>query len=307
MKFRASILLLMVILLVTACGPSTPPPQGKLAEVLARGTLVIATNPEYLPQSDIIPGAPRAASTRCGPFQYTAGQVQGFDVEVGKEIARRLGVEPCFLLPQWDVIASGNWEDRWDVAIASMTITPARLDKFYFSQPYYTTPATFFVHAESRAQQISDLSGKRIGVCVDTTYEEYLRTGHVDLFGEAAPLSLEGVTVKPYDTDLYALQELALGDGLRLDAVLTAQPLGLGFAAEGFPVRQLGEPVFTEYLAVAASKSAGQDPLPLIQRVSEIVRRMHADGTLSRLSRKVYNLDLTSPAARFDLSALKQW
>lgn len=298
--------ILTAILLTTACQPSSPP-QGKLAEVLARGTLVIATNPDYPPQSELIPGTVRAGNTRCGPFQYTANQVRGFDVEVGKEIARRLGVEPCFLLPRWDEIAAGGWNDRWDVSIASMTITPPRLEIFYFSQPYYVTPATFFVHKDSTLQDLSQLSGKRIGVCVDTTYEQYLRTGTVDLFSEVVPLTLENVSIKPYETDLYALQELALGDGVRLNAVLTAQPVGFQAIADGMLLRQLGEPVFSEYLAVAVDKSAAEDPLPLIQRVSEIIQRMHKDGTLLRLSRQFYNLDLVTPAAEFDLSVLNQW
>ena len=67
------------------------------------------------------------------------------------------------------------------------------------------------------------------------------------------------------------------------------------------------EVLFAEYLAVTADKSAATDPLPLIQRVSEIIQRMHKDGTLLRLSRQFYNLDLVTPAAEFDLGALNQW
>jgi len=297
---------LLVILLATACGPSTPP-QGKLAEVLERGTIVIATNPDYPPQSELVSGAARAEDSRCGPFQYTASQMRGFDVEVGKEIARRLGVEPCFVLPKWAEIVAPGWNDQWDITVASVTILPSRLETFYFSQPYYVTSAAFFVHQDSLIQQFSDLSGKRIGVCVDTTYEQYLRTGKVDTFGEITELKLENVAIKTYETDLYALQELAIGDGVRLSAVLAAQPIGFQAIADGMLLRQLGEPLFAEYLAVTADKSAATDPLPLIQRVSEIIQRMHKDGTLLRLSRQFYNLDLVTPAAEFDLGALNQW
>ncbi len=94
---------------------------------------------------------------------------------------------------------------------------------------------------------------------------------------------------------------------MRLDAVMTAQPTGAGAIADGLPIKQLGDPVFFEYLAAAVDKAAGKDPVPLIKKVSEIIQQMHADGTLVKLSQQFYGIDLASPAAKFDLGALKQW
>jgi polar amino acid transport system substrate-binding protein len=109
-----------------------------------------------------------------------------------------------------------------------------------------------------------------------------------------------------YETDLNALQDLALGDGVRLDAVLTAQPTGAGAITDGLPLKQLGDPVFFEYLAAAVDKAAGKDPKSFVEKVTELINAMHADGTLLKLSQQYYNLDLTTSAGKFDLSQLKQ-
>lgn len=301
------LLVLMAVLLVTACQPPAQPPQDKLAEVLARGTLIVSTDPAYPPQSQLVEGAQRLANTKCASGQRTANELEGFDIEVAKEVARRLGVEVCFVTPNWDLIVAGSWADRWDISIGSMTITPARMEKLYFSQPYYTTPAAFFVHKDNTTfQKPEDLSGKRIGFGTATTYEYYLE-GVLEIPGETFELVAKDAVLKPYDTDLFALQDLALGDGVRLDAVLTAQPTGAEAIADGLPIKQLGDPVFFEYLAAAVDKASSRDSLPLVKKVSEVIQQMHADGTLAKLSQQFYGLDLTGAAAQFDLGTLKQW
>jgi polar amino acid transport system substrate-binding protein len=119
------------------------------------------------------------------------------------------------------------------------------------------------------------------------------------------------VVTKPnfvgYETDINALQDLALGDGVRLDAVITAQPTGAGAIKNGLPLKQLGEPIFFEYLAAAFDKSATLDTIPLAKKVSEIIQKMHSDGTLLQLSQKYYGMDLTTAAGKFDLTTLNQW
>ena len=118
---------------------------------------------------------------------------------------------------------------------------------------------------------------------------------------------LQDAAFTGYETDLNALQDLALGDGVRLDAVLTAQPTGAGVIADGLPLKQLGDPVFFEYLGAAVDKASGKDPKPFVEKVTELIKAMHADGTLLKLSQEYYKLDLTTSAGEFDLSQLKQW
>jgi polar amino acid transport system substrate-binding protein len=300
--------ILIVSWVLTACAPAAPKAAtNKLDQVLARGTLVISTDPAYPPQSQLVEGATRAANTKCTSEQHTANELSGFDIDTAVDVAKALGVEPCFFTPDWTLIVGGNWSDRWDISIGSMTVTPERMQKLYFTQPYYTTPAAFFVYKDNTTyKQPSDLAGKKIGGCTGCTYDFYL-AGTLNIPGE----TIHNVVANPqfvgYETDINALQDLALGDGVRLDAVLTAQPTGAGAIKNGMPLKQLGDPVYFEYLAGALDEAASLDPVPLAKKVSEIIQKMESDGTLLSLSQKYYGMDLTTAAGKFDLNSLQQW
>jgi polar amino acid transport system substrate-binding protein len=296
--------------LLAACGgggAAPAPAKDLLSQVKQRGTLVISTDPAYPPQSQLVEGGQRAANTKCASDQHTASELTGFDIDTAVAIAGKLGVEPCFVTPDWTLITGGNWAGRWDISVGSMTITPERMDKLYFSQPYYTTPAAFFVHKDNTTfTQPSDLSGKKIGACTGCTYDFYLE-GTLQIPGETMNYVVKNPEFIGYETDLNALQDLALGDGVRLDAVLTAQPTGQGAISDGLPLKQLGDPVYFEYLAAAFDKESTIDAVPLVKKVSEVIQGLHQDGTLLKLSQKYYNTDLTSAAAKFDVSKLNQY
>src|SRR4030042_1948396 len=254
-------LLTIFAILLSGCAQQTAA-KDKLAEIKARGPLIISTDPAYPPQSELVEGAERLADTKCASDQQTANQMAGFDIDVAKALADKLGVEACFLTVAGDPITAGSWANRWDISIGSMTVTPERMEKLYFTQPYYTTPAAFFIHQDNTTYtQPSDLSGKKIGACTGCTYDFYL-SGNLQIPGETIDFVVNDVQFMGYDTDLYALQDLALGDGVRLDAVLTAQPTGEGEIKNGQPFKQLGEPVYFEYLAGAVDKGSTPAPVP---------------------------------------------
>ncbi len=301
-------LVLLTVLCLAACGGGPAgEPADKLAEIMDRGILLVSTDPAYPPQSELVEGATRPADTKCTAEQRTANEMAGFDIDVAAEIAKRLGVELCFVTPDWTLITAGGWADRWDVSVGSMTILPERMEVLYFSQPYYATPAAFFVHQDNTTfTQASDVSGAKVGGCSGCTYEYYL-DHTLSIPGVTLEFVVDNVEFVGYDTDSSALADLALGDGVRLDAVLTAVPTGLEQITNGLPLKQLGDPVFFEYLAAAVDKSHGTDPIPLIEKVTEIIRAMHADGTLASLASKYYNYDATSGAAEFDVDALGQY
>src|SRR3546814_9725822 len=56
-------------------------------------------------------------------FLNDKNEMDGFDVDVGKEIAKRLGAELKIVTPSWDIITAGNWGGRWDMSVGSMTPT----------------------------------------------------------------------------------------------------------------------------------------------------------------------------------------
>ncbi len=314
--------LLAALLLMAACAAPAATPAGStdpvvgggeeslpptlLTEVQARGKLIVSTDPAYPPQSELVANVDAPADTKCTGDEKPANQFTGFDIDTAAEIAKRLGVEVCFVTPDWTLITAGGWAGRWDLSIGSMTITPERMENLYFSQPYYTTPAAFFVHQDNTTfAQPADLSGQRIGACTGCTYEAYL-DGSLSIPGETIEFVVTDAEVTGYDTDVPALEDLALGDGARLDAVLTALPTGAGYIADGGPLKQLGEPVYFEYLAGAIDKTSPSDTVAFRDAVSQAIQEMHADGTLKTLAEQYYGTDLASAAAEFDLAALEQ-
>lgn len=253
-------------------GTTQPGGDSLLAQVKQRGTLIIATDANYKPQS----------------FRNPDGTWTGFDVDVGREIAKRLGVTPQFAATNFDTVVAGNWSGRWDVNVGSMAITPKRSKVLWFTQPYYFTPASFAVNRNSAVTTVAGLAGKRIGVGVATTYEQYLKR---QLFGLVPPP--QGTTVITYATDVPALQDLALGNGVKLDGVLSALTTIRAGIAGGMPLRVIEPPVFDDSSAIALDRESALDSRPLLWAVDGIVHDMHADGTLRRLSLKYYGIDLS--------------
>ena len=248
-----------------------------LDRVMANKKVVMSSDAAYPPQS----------------FLNDKNEMDGFDVDVGKEIAKRLGAELEIITPAWEVITAGNWNGRWDISVGSMTPTKARAEVLDFPAVYYYTPASFAVHSDSKVSSIADLNGKTIGVCGGCTYEAYLNKDLV-IDAEGAPpfeYQVDAGTIRSYETDTNAFDDLKLGDGTRLDAILSAEPTIREAIKNGYPMKVVGDPVFFEPLAVAVDKG---DP-EFTAKIAEVVKSMQDDGTLSKLSEKWYGTDYSKP------------
>jgi polar amino acid transport system substrate-binding protein len=176
-----------------------------------------------------------------------------------------------------------------------MTPTNDRQKVLDFSEPYYYTPAVVVVHSDNTSVQdlSTDLDGADIGVCSACTYEAFLDKT-LAIKGFTFDFIIDDSKIHGYDTDTSALQDLALGDGVRLDAVITSLTTAQGYIDSGKPVKIVGDPVFYEPLAVAVDKSASADPASFAAAVDQIVGEMHDDGTLTEMSKKWYDgTDLT--------------
>lgn len=265
--------------LALALGLALAPAAGAgevLDRVMKTKTLNMSSDPAYPPQS----------------FLNDQNEFEGFDIDVGREIAKRLGAELKIITPAWEVITAGNWGTRWDISVGSMTPTSERGRVLDFPAVYYYTPASFAVHADSKAQSLEDLNGKVIGVCGGCTYEAYLRKD-LKIDAEGAPpfeYKVEAKEIRTYETDTNAMDDLRLGDGTRLDAMLSALPTINEAIKNGYAMRVVGDPAYYEPLAVATDKG---DP-EFDAKIAEVVKAMHDDGTLSKLSQKWYGADLTS-------------
>jgi len=116
-----------------------------LSAIKARGYILVSTDPNYEPQSFLNTEGKRPSDTKCPGDTLTTAEMQGFDVDVAKAVGEALAVETCFATPSWDSITAGNWADKWDVSIGSMTVTVDRQKILDFSIPYYYTPAVVAV------------------------------------------------------------------------------------------------------------------------------------------------------------------
>lgn len=306
---RRIAIVFVIALLFVSCSPATntsTPQDDKLAEILARGTLIIATDADYAPQSKLLPDASPAPGTKCSPVQYTANQMVGFDVNVAVEIAHRLAVEPCFVTPPWSQLVAGNWGDNWDIHVGSVAITSDRMKNLYFSQPYYATPTIILVHKDNTTfKRPEDLSGKRIGVCVGCTFEAYLK-GMLQLPGESIEYRIQNAQIVGYENEDPAIRDLSEGDGVKLDAVITLIAVAQQAIQSGSPVKILGEPLWFAYASVTMDRSSKRSPIRLLNEVSTIIQDLHADGTLQKWSKEYLGIDLTREAAQFDITSLNR-
>jgi polar amino acid transport system substrate-binding protein len=278
------------------------PAHDKLAQILARGTLVGYAELNYPPQSIKVDGATRRPDTKCRPNELTEPEVTGFDIETTKLVAKRMGVEACFVSPTFAEVTAGGWNDRLDIAYASGAINATRMQNLWMTQPYYYIPQVFLVAKDSAYRQPSDLDGKSIGTCTSCTVESYLK-GNLEIPGVELTQKVKDPQVTGFQTEFPGINELAAGT---LDAFLTAEPVANQAIKEGRPLRILDEPAFSMYPSGFVDKHSGLAVAAFAARVDEIMAAAHADGTMKALSNEWFGKDYTTDAGKFDLSALGQ-
>ena len=298
-------------LIAAGCGARSPsassapvadPATDKLAQVVARGTLLGYAELDYPPQSIRVEGASRAAPTKCLQNQITAPEVTGFDIETTKLVAHGLGVEACFVQPTFTEITAGNWSDRLDIAYASGAINATRMERLWMTQPYYYIPQRFMVRADSTATRLSDLDGMTIGTCTSCTVESYLQ-GTLRIPGVDLVQKVKSPTLAGYETENPGIADLVAG---KIDGFLAAEPVGLQAIKDGNPLRLLDEPAFSMYPSGFVDKGSGLSTKAFIDRVDAIIRAAHADGTLKAMSMRWFTTDYATLAGQFDLGQLKQ-
>jgi polar amino acid transport system substrate-binding protein len=297
---KAAYLAATVLIVAAACSapgaptaaPTTAPtgkvcdnlPAGSAGDLLETicnaGTITMSTDPAYPPQSELAPD---------DPLGY-----KGFDIDVGKEIADRLGVDIAFETPAWEVLTAGSWNGRWDFSVGSMTVTSARQAVLDFTEPYYYTPAQLAVLTSTGITTTDGLAGKVICVGEGTTYLDWIN-GTLD-FGTESPQTTPpaGSTATTLPTDRDCAN--AWGNGRHdFDGWLSSITTVQAAIDDGLPVTKVGDPVFYEPLAVALDKS-GPDHDALLATINQIVADMHADGTLTQMSMKWFDYDYTVKA-----------
>jgi cystine transport system substrate-binding protein len=171
------------------------------------------------------------------PFNFVdakTGQLDGFDIDVAKLIASKLGVKAEFVKTEWSAILAGLASGKFDVIINQVGITPERQKTFDFSVPYVASSPQLILRKgdNSGYKSFADLKGKKLGVSQGSNYE-------------ALAKSQKGVEVKSYPG---APEYLSDWGNKRVDAALDDQLMTASLVKtsnvpiEGGPI--VGEPKF---------------------------------------------------------------
>lgn len=228
--------------------PANPgDPEDLLAIIEDRGKIIISTDADYAPQS----------------YLNSDGTFEGFDIDVGAEIAERLGVDVEFSAQDWDTITAGSWGGRWDISVGSMTITEDRKEIMSFTQPYYYTPAQMSAATSANITELDQMPDELVATTLptDANCAEAIRDGRDDF---VFFLSSATVIKEAIDNDI--------------------------------PIVAVGDPVFGEPLSIAIDKS-GPPHAELLYEIDRIIGEMHEDGTLTALSNEWFGLDMTQAPA----------
>ena len=248
-----------------------------LDRVLANKSVVVAVEPGYPPFS----------------FLNQQNQMDGFDVDVAKAFAGRLGVTLVVDTPSCDLVNAGDWRGRWDVCVCSMTPDKRKSKVLDFVVRYYQSPVVAVTTAANNTLQTAgDISGRRIGVEHGSTYERYLQHD-LSLSVPDSPkidYPFGRVRIVPFGSEDLAYQALALGAGKRLDAVVSSLATAK-YRMDRAPgkFRIVGQPLYSEPNWISVEKGDREWQ----EKIRTIMGELKADGTLARISRKWLMEDFT--------------
>lgn len=225
------------------------------------------------------------------PFAFIndKNELDGFDVDVAKAFAEKLGAKLKLESPGWETIVGGKWAGRWDVGITSTTPTEDRAKVLNFPVIYYSVPAVLVVNSQEQTiKSVADISGKRVGVGSGSSYEAYVNRNFTIPGQPAIEFPFHDVQVVPGD-ETVNFQNLALGPGVRLDAIVASVGTAKGQIDATGKLKVLGDPLFAEPNAIVTDKG---DP-EWDAEVKRVIGELKTGGKLAAISNKWFGVDIT--------------
>ncbi|MCW5298620.1 cystine ABC transporter substrate-binding protein [Herbaspirillum lusitanum] len=234
-----------------------------LDTVKARGTLKVALEGNY------------------PPFNFKdpkTSELTGFEVDVAKLLAARLGLKPEFTTTEWSGILAGLGAGKYDVIINQVGITDERQKAFDFSDPYTLSSAQLIVRKDEKREfkSLEDLKGKKLGLGQGTNFEQKAK-------------SVPGIDVKTYPGSPEYLSDLASG---RIDAALNDSLLvGYLLKSSNLPLKG-GSPIgAVDKIGIPFQKGNPQFKAALNKALAEILK----DGSFKQASIKWFGIDVSKP------------
>ena len=232
--------------------PGQMPPGGSLAEIAARGRLIVGID----------------QNTNLLSFRDPdTGTLQGFDVDIAREIAHDIFGDPAKI--EFRLLTSAGRftaleNNDVDVVVHSTSITCDRAQRVGFSTEYLRTYQRLLVPKGSDITGPADLAGKR--VC------SFIATTSLATVQRVAPQATI-VAVPDWDDCLVTLQKA------QADAASTSDSLLAGFTAQDPELQIVGPPLETEHAGIGVNK----DRSDLVRFVNGTLDRIRADGTWMRI------------------------
>ena len=203
------------------------------------------------------------------PFGYIeSGQPVGLDVDLGQEIARRMGVKLTFEKVEFKGIIAALTSKRVDTLITALTWTPERAQRVLFSEPYFDGGIGAAYRSEMPITKPDEVPGKRVGLELGSAGERWTR----DKFGQGL------ANVKTYDTLLLALKDLESG---RTDVVVSSLP-AVRFAIRTMPTIRVSEVWDSRIVGINTRK----EDADLLAEINKHLIAMKSDGTYDKLVAK---------------------
>ncbi|HEX7936878.1 MAG TPA: amino acid ABC transporter substrate-binding protein [Paraburkholderia sp.] len=234
----------------------------ELAQIKSSGVFRIGTEGTYAPFT----------------FHDEAGKLTGFDVEIGTQIAQRLGVKPQFVEGKWDGLIAGLDVNRYDAVINEVAVTDARKVKYDFSDPYITSHAALIVRSDNSAvKNFDDLKGKKSANTLTSN------------FGKIA--AAHGAEVIPVQGFNESIDLLTAG---RVDATVNDSLSFLDFKKHKPDAKVKIAALDTS--ADSSDKSAvliRKGSPDLVAAINKALADMKKDGTYLKISQKYFGKDVS--------------
>ncbi|MFT4013824.1 MAG: transporter substrate-binding domain-containing protein [Paracoccus sp. (in: a-proteobacteria)] len=254
-----------VITALATAFATTAMAEGEL-ELLQQGKLLAATEGTYPPFSMRAPD----------------GKLDGLEVRVMGEIAKRIGLEYEPVLVKWESVLIGLEADQYDVVSVAMDITEERQKAVTFSDGWLESGGRVVVKTGSDITKPADVKGRPVGGLVASNWTKI-----------AEEL---GAEVKPYKAESDAMQDLVNGN---VDAVITdAVAAGYAIKEANLPLALVEEPVSSIQKGFAIKKGKPN----LTAAINKALADMVADGTYATLTTELVGY---SPAPADPIRSLK--
>jgi len=255
------VLAAMTFVTLSGCGQAAAE-DTSLADIKAAGKFVVGLDDSFPPMG----------------FVDENNELGGFDIDLAKEVAMRLGVEAEFKPTEWDGIVLSLINKDIDVVWNGMTITEERLEKIAFSNPYFNNEQIVIVKPDSGIETLADLSGKTVGTQLESSGALALRS--------TKELSDSLAGIREYGNNVEALMDLENG---RIVAVVVDQVLGRYYIeSNDLDYLVLEESLGTELYGIGIRK----EDVSLKEAIDATLAEMIEDGTAGDISKKWFGEDI---------------